>query len=77
MVSHVIDFVLVQQEPSHSQALDRGKTHFYMKNNVGCIAFNFEVIRYKMLLDLLNLSPGFSRDAATPNLTPIQDNRSD
>ena len=77
MVSHVIDFVLVNQEPSHSEALDRGKTHFYKENRVECIAFNFEVIRYKMLLYLLNLSPGFSRDAAAPNLTPIQDNTGD
>jgi len=35
------------------------------------VAFNFEVIHYKMLVDLLNLSPGFSRDATTPNLTSI------
>ena len=39
--------------------------------------FNFEVIHYKTLLDLLNLSPRFSRYAATPNLKSIQDNRSD
>ena len=77
MVSHVIDFVLVYQEPSHTKALDRGKTHFYKENRVRCIAFNFEVIRYKMFLDLLNLSPRFSRDAAIPNLTLIQDNMSD
>ena len=50
MVSHVIDFVLVQQEPSHSEALDRGNTHFYKENGVGCIDFNFEVIHDKTLL---------------------------
>ena len=77
MVCHVIDFVLVQQEPSHSQALDRGKTHLYKDNRVGCIAFNFEVIRYKMLLYLFNISPVFSRDVATPNLTSLQDNMSE
>ena len=77
MVSHVIDFVLIQQEPSHSYALDRGKTHFYKENKIEGTAFNFEVIRYEMLLDLLNLSPGFYRDAATPNFTSIQDNMSD
>lgn len=44
---------------------------------IGCIAFNFEAIHYKTLLDLLNLSPGFSRDVATANLTSIQDNMSD
>lgn len=42
---------------------------------VGCVAFNFEVIRYKTLLDLLNLSPEFSKSTATPNLAPIQDVR--
>ena len=77
MVSHVIDFVLVQQDPSHSKALDRGKTHFYKENGVGCISFNFGVICYKTFLKLLNLSPRFSRDVATPNLTSIQDKRSD
>ena len=77
MVSHVIDFVLVQQEPSHSLALDRGNTYFYKENMTGCIALNFEVIHFKTLLNLLNLSPRFSRDVATPNLTSIQDNRSD
>ena len=40
------------------------------------VAFNFEVIRYKTLLDLLNLSRGFSRDVATLDLTSI-DNKSD
>jgi len=41
---------------------------------IGCIAFNFEVILYKTFLDMLNLSPRFSRD--TPILTPIQNNMS-
>ena len=77
MVSYVIDFVLVQQEPSHNQVLDRGKTHLYKDNRVRCIAFIFEVIRYKTFMDLLNLPLGFSRDVATPNLTPIQDNESE
>ena len=72
MVSHVIDFVLVQQEPSH---INRGKTHFYKENRIWCIAFNFEVILYKALMDLLNLSPEISRDVATSILTFIQDNR--
>ena len=77
MISHVIDFVLIEWEPSHIYALDRGNTHFYKENRVGCIAFNFEVIRYKTLLDLFNPSPRFSRDVATLHLTPIQDNKSD
>ena len=76
MVSHVIDYVLVQLKPTHSYALDRGKTQFYKENRIWCNAFNFEVIRYKTLLDLLNISPRFSRDAAIPNLTSLQDNRS-
>ena len=77
MVFDVIYFVLVQQEPSHSQDLNRGKTHFYKENRIWCIAFNFQVICYKMVMDLLNIYLGFSRDVATPNLTSIQDNMSD
>ena len=77
MVSHVIDFLLVQQEPSHGKALDRGKTHFYKENRVGCFDFNFEFVCYKTIMDVLNHFPGFSRYITTPNLTPIQDKRSD
>ena len=68
MISHVIYHVLLHQKPSHSHALDGGKTHFNQENNVGSIDFNFEVISYKMLLDLLNHSPRFSRDATTSKL---------
>ena len=77
MVSYVTDFVLVQQEPSHSQALDRENTHFYKHNGIERLAFNFKVIHYKTLMYLVNISLGFFGDAATPNLTPIKDNRSD
>ena len=57
MISHVIYHVLLHQKPSHSHALDGGKTHFNEENKVGSIDFNFEVIGYKMLLDFLNHSP--------------------
>jgi len=35
---------------------------------MGSIAFNFEVVSYKMLLDLFNIYPTLSRDVATPML---------
>ena len=69
--------MLVHQVPSLSNALDGGKTHFYEENMIRCIAFNFEVISYKPLLDFLNFPPRFSRNVATPYFTTIQDNRDD
>ena len=54
-----------------------GKTHFYEENRIRCIAFNFEVISYKLLLDLLNLPPRFSRNVAPPYFTTIRDNMDD
>ena len=69
--------MLVHEVPSHSHALDEGNTHFYDENRVRCIAFNFEVISYKPLLDLLNLPPRFSRNVAPPYFTTIQDNMDD
>ena len=58
-------------------ALDGGKTHFYEENRIRCIAFNFEVISYKLLLDLLNIPPRFSINVATPYFTTIQNIRDD
>ena len=69
--------MLVHQVPSHSNALNGGKTHFYEENRITRIAFNFEVISYKLLLDLLNLPPRFSRNVAPPHFTTIQDNMDD
>jgi hypothetical protein len=40
---------------------------------IGCIVFDFEIISYKLLLDLLYLSLGFSRDTASPKFTSIYD----
>ena len=65
--------MLVHQVPSHSNDLDGGKTHFYEENRIRNIGFNFEVISYKSLLDLLNLPPRFSRNVAPPYFTTIQD----
>ena len=67
--------MLVHQVPSHSNALDGGKTHFYEENMIRHIYFNFQVISYKPLLDLLNLPPIFSRNVASPCFTTIQDNK--
>ena len=64
----------VQQVPSHSHVLNGGKTHFYEDNMIRRIAFNFEVISYKPLLDLLNIPPRFSRNVSSPYFTTIQDN---
>ena len=69
--------MLVYQVPSHSNALDEGKTHFCEENMIRCIAFNFEVISYKPLLDLLNIPSRFSRNVAPPYFTTIQDNLDD
>ena len=57
--------------------LSTGKRLMSIRNRVGCIYFNFEIIYYKLLLDLLNPSLELSRDDATPNFTTIQDNMSD
>ena len=67
----------VHQVPNHSHALDGGKTHFYENNRIRHITFNLEVISYKLLLDLLNLPPRFSRNATTTYFTTIQDNQDD
>ena len=39
------------------------------------ISFNFEIIGYKILLYLLYLSPGFTRDTTTPDFTSINNNK--
>ena len=67
--------MLVYQVPSDSHALDEGKTHFYDENRIRRIAFNFEVISYKPLLDFLNLPSSFSRNVAPQYFATIQDNR--
>ena len=77
LVSHVIYLMLVHQEPSHSHALNEGKAEFYEENRIRCIAFKFEVISYKPLLDLLNVPPRFSRNVVSPYFTTIQDNMDD
>ena len=69
--------MLVHLVHSHSNDLDGGKTHFYEENKIRHIAFNFEVISYKPLLDLFNLYPRFSRNVAPPYFTTIQDNGDD
>ena len=69
--------MLVHEVPIHSNALDGGKTHFYEENMIRRIAFNLEVISYKLLLDLLNLPPILSRNVAPPYLTTKQDNKDD
>ena len=69
--------MLVHQVPSHGHALNEGKTHLCEENRIRCITFNFEVISYKMLLDLLNLPPRISRNVAPPYSTTIQDNSDD
>ena len=69
--------MLVHEVPSHSHALDGAKTHFYEENRITHIAFNFEFISYKPLLDLLNLPPRFSGNFAPPYFTIIQDNGDD
>ena len=61
----------------HIHAIDGGKTHFYEENRIRRIAFNFEVISYKLLLDFLNIPPIFSRNDAPPYFTTIQDKRDD
>ena len=57
--------------------LNGGKTHFYEENRIRHTAFYFEVISYKLLLDLLNIPPRFSRNVAPPYFKTIQDNRVD
>jgi hypothetical protein len=47
------------------------KAHLYEEDMIGRIAFNFEIISYKILLDLLYISPRLSRDIASPNFTSI------
>ena len=69
--------MLVHQVPSHSHAFDGGNTHFYEENRISCIAFNFEVIIYNPLLDLINLPPRFSRNFALSYFTTIQNNGDD
>ena len=66
--------MFVHQIPSHIHALDGGKIHLYEENRIRRIAFNFEVISYKPLLDLLNLPPRLSRNIAPPYFTTIQHN---
>ena len=63
--------MLVHHVRSHSHALDGGKIHFYEENMIRPIAFNFQVISYKPLMDLLNLRPRFSRNVAPPYFTTI------
>ena len=57
--------------------LSMGERPFYEENRIMPIAFNFEVISYKTLLDLLNLPPRFFRNDAPPYFTTIQDNMDD
>ena len=67
--------MLVHRVSIHNDALDGEKTHFYEENMIRHIAFNFEVISYKLLMDFLNLPPSFSRNVAPPYCTTIQDNK--
>ena len=69
--------MLVHHVPSHNNDLDGGKTHFYEENRIQRITFNFEVISYNPLLDLLNLPLRFYRNDAPPYFTTIQDNKDD
>ena len=69
--------MLVHEVPSHRHALNGGKTHFYEQTRIRCIDFNFEVISYKPLLDLLNPPPIFYRNVAPPYFTTIQDSKDD
>ena len=69
--------MLVHQAPSHRNALDGAKTHFYEENRIRRIAFNFEVISYKSFMNLFNLPPRFCRNVAPLDFTTIQDNRDD
>jgi hypothetical protein len=48
-----------------------GRAFIYEEDRIECISFNFEIICYKTLLDLLYLSPCCSRDTTSPNLTSI------
>ena len=63
--------MLVHQVPNHSHDVDEGNTHLYEENRIRRTAFNFEVISYKPLLDLLNLPQIFSRNDAPPYFTTI------
>jgi hypothetical protein len=58
LVIHVVYPIFVHQVPNHSCALNGEMTHFY-EDRLGCISFNFEIISYTILLDLLYLSRGF------------------
>ena len=69
--------IVLHEIPSHSDALDHGKSHFYEENGIRYIAFNFNVTSYKILMDLTNLSPRISRNAAMANFTSIYDNEDD
>ena len=69
--------MLVHHVPSHSHALYGEKTYLCEENRIRCIAFNFEVISYKLLPNLLNLPPRFSRNVAPRFFRTIQDNRDD
>ena len=69
--------MLVHHVPSHINALNARKTHFYEENRIRRISFNFEVIIYIPPLDFLNLPPRFSRNVAPSHFTTIQDNMDD
>ena len=63
--------MLVHHVPSHSYDLNGGKTHFYEENMIRSIAFNYEFISYKPLLDFLKLPPRLFRNVAPPYFTTI------
>jgi hypothetical protein len=48
------------------------KTHFDEEDMIGCIALNFEITRYKILLDIHYLSVRFWRDTASQTLHPYK-----
>ena len=54
--------MLLQHVPNHRNALYGGKTHFYEETRIRRIAFNYEVINYKPVLNLLNLPPKFFKN---------------
>jgi hypothetical protein len=68
---NVIYLVCIQNVPRHCSALNARDTYFCKEDRIWCIAFYFEIIGYKALLDFLDLSPCFPRYIAFPNFTTI------
>jgi len=52
-------------------SFNRGNVHFYEEDRIRCLAFNFEIRSYKIILELFYISPGFSRNTTSPNFTSI------